>query len=483
MRWNEPGRAATHLIPDFTGIGGIRNRPVYHVDSFNEAGKRCSLLVGMWLRWGSARLSRPAAPLRAVRVGSWVGGVRALRVARRAAHADVPAGTVINKAAHDMPGYVLRLNAMLRASIKSPQYLIHIANGFALLAMGSQDMLNLRTFMILGNLCGIAYNLAQSPPLLPPVCWGMLFTMGHAVQIFLLFRKHEINLTQRELDFYEAAFLPYSFTPRDFKTLIDECDASWWQVPKGHVFCRKGEEMPHIWYLVKGKADVQVNDDRTIAFVPGRGAWLGEFWDPNFTGDSRTRQHAWRATITADEDCEVVQVDRLKLRLALESRPQLMTKADRVQIGDLWGKLQSAEKGDALETYRNMVKVALVDGTLDPAERRMLDEWRAKHHISDEQHTQVCSSFCLSVEDWKKSALVVRRLSKQECRDGQAPLASPVAGERKSVGESLRDPSLRAEVPALADGAAGDGARSGGLVLPAPTPPAECCDDATPIHL
>lgn len=108
-------------------------------------------------------------------------------------------------------------------------YLIHTANIFALLAMGSQDMLSLRTFMICGNFFGIAYNLVQPRPLVASALWGALFTVGHAFQVYLLLKKDDFSLSHEELDFYEEAFLKAGFTPREFKTILEEADAKWVQ--------------------------------------------------------------------------------------------------------------------------------------------------------------------------------------------------------------------------------------------------------------
>jgi hypothetical protein len=123
-------------------------------------------------------------------------------------------------------GRFQRFLCSAREKIGSEQrisYIVHFGNLLAVAAMGSDDMLSLRTFMIGASASGIMYNLLQPKPLFAPACWGIFFIAGHSVQIArLLLERQPVAMSREQHDLYAEHFLPYGFTPRTFLDLLRE---------------------------------------------------------------------------------------------------------------------------------------------------------------------------------------------------------------------------------------------------------------------
>ena len=179
---------------------------------------------------------------------------------------------------------------------------VHAGNSLAVCASVSEDMVQLRSFMIGATSCSMVYNLLQPTPLWTPVYWGAFFASMHAVQIARILRDNsEVTLSEREHTLYEQAFLPHGFTPRQFLRIM-EC-GSFVTLTPGDACAKQGEPVKalHCITSCSQNATVEMQQESTapdgdqklrrldstdgvLSRVQpanlGGGLWVGEVWDP-----------------------------------------------------------------------------------------------------------------------------------------------------------------------------------------------------------
>lgn len=285
----------------------------------------------------------------------------------------------------------------------NPTYLVHFGNVVALAALSQSDMLYLRCLLAVSTTCGISYNLLQPKPLIPPAIWGCAFLSLHAYMIVMLLREREqLKLSSEEELVYEKAFLPYGFTPRQFRSLLESSQPRWCSWGAGDYVRRKGDDMAEVHYLVEGEAEVlSSTDDLLHKIKPGKGGWLGEFFDPNAAIDHwdapRKLPISYRCT---SERCQTLALDRSAMHRSVKGSPQMEQAAVRAAVSDVWGKLHRVVPDMRRSAYRSMLEVALVDGGLDAAERKMLAEYRQRHKIGDDVHQDVLRDVGWTTEEF-----------------------------------------------------------------------------------
>jgi hypothetical protein len=151
----------------------------------------------------------------------------------------------------------------------NPSYVIHFGNGLAVIAMGSSDMLELRTFSMCSSTCGVAYNLLQPKPLWVPVGWGVFFICGQAVQIVrLLLSKTSVTFTEEEHYLYEHAFMPFGFTPKQYSALIKHAPPVRHEFKPGELVVTEGMPVTAIDYVVAGSLGIEHNGQKVNTIKP-----------------------------------------------------------------------------------------------------------------------------------------------------------------------------------------------------------------------
>eukprot|EP00040_Diaphanoeca_grandis_P029012 m.168871 g.168871 ORF g.168871 m.168871 type:complete len:427 (+) comp31541_c0_seq1:157-1437(+) len=284
-------------------------------------------------------------------------------------------------------------------------FFIHFGNLMAVFAMGSSDMLPLRSFMIGASTFGILYNLLQPIPLVAAAGWGIFFIIGHAVQISrILLDKQAVTLTSCQNELYTEAFLKFGYSPKQFLTLIESSNAKWITVPAGKEIFTQGDPITTIAYKLTGVHQM-LRKDRVLGegdhkHTHGKGDWLGEVWDADY---DFSRVHHWMVTFRAKSEMRVVTFDIKLLHDAIKSNPALVTAADRQQINDLWGKLQNSNRefNKTIEnkenemtklhqdSYEAMLKLAFADGVLTVDEINLIKLQQEVHGISSAQHEKM----------------------------------------------------------------------------------------------
>merc|ERR1719492_70866 len=148
----------------------------------------------------------------------------------------------------------------------------------------------------MASFCGIGFNMLQPRPLIAPACWGVFFICCHVFQISILWReRRHISLSEDEELAYESAFLRYGFTPRQFIDVINSCQVRFKSFSTDATIHRKGDDMETIDCLLEGEVQIiSTTGDPMGKTKPGKGGWLGEFFDPNMDPTYWDKPHNYR---------------------------------------------------------------------------------------------------------------------------------------------------------------------------------------------
>ena len=219
---------------------------------------------------------------------------------------------------------------------------VHVANLMACCALCSEDMLRLRSFMIASSASMILYNLLQPTALIAPAAWASFFICGHGFQILRIFdERRDVGMTDREHALYEAEFLKYGFTPRVFADLL-AC-AEWVEFEAGERLVVEDAAATHVYCVEEGAVDL-LRDGETVRMIDEaasrshRGNWIGDCYE-----SEPTDAHPY--TAVARSAVRAVRFDRPRLRAVIDASPAATAAAEKLEIDDLSGKLESTSRG------------------------------------------------------------------------------------------------------------------------------------------
>lgn len=310
-------------------------------------------------------------------------------------------------ASRQLSGKMARFNnwhATARCMVKNPSYVVHFGNLLAVAAMGSSDMFTLRSFSICASFCGIAFNLLQPKPLWAPAAWGVFFIFGHSVQIArLILAKSVVSMNEDENRLYEEAFLPFGFSPKQYMGML-EAATPWTETKnKGENVFKRGTTMENLSYLLDGAVAIRSVSGETLHVVtPGKGGWVGEFFDSDW---DLGKEHRWQAdsVCVSEGGCLLKTFCKYKLhRHIKDNSKSIEVQATRVQVGDLWGKLKDSFSEKEREVYRGMLELAVADGEVVKEEREACAAFRARNAavIKDSVHAQTLESLGWTVAEF-----------------------------------------------------------------------------------
>ena len=96
---------------------------------------------------------------------------------------------------------------------------------------------------------------------------------------------------------YERAFMPHGFTPRQFLKIFQAAEGRLEERRCGSFVSRAGQPKRRIHYLMDGEAQlIDHKMDKVVNILPGKGSWLGEFFDPTQPQDYWEEPHTHHAT-------------------------------------------------------------------------------------------------------------------------------------------------------------------------------------------
>eukprot|EP00494_Astrolonche_serrata_P003178 UN03184 len=146
--------------------------------------------------------------------------------------------------------------------------------------------------------------------------------------------------------------------------------------------------MKHVYYLMEGQAEMTGRLGGRINMIyPGRGGWIGEFFDPNRKPEYYEKEHRWCIGTKALEKCKLARFDQDKLQKAIERNPRLVVAAGKAENSDLWCKIRQNSRHRAESVYSHMMKIASLGGTLSDKARGLLAEYKQTQlFVTDETH-------------------------------------------------------------------------------------------------
>lgn len=221
------------------------------------------------------------------------------------------------------------------------ELLIHLGNVLILGSFLVTDILWLRMLMVAASASFIGYFAAQSPALMPPVYWNLLFTLVNVVHIYRLFmERRPVDLAPEAQALYSRAFRALS--PREFDRLLGV--STWSTAASQEGIVPQGVHIDRLMAIASGRVSVRV-DEREVARL-GEGEFVGEmsFLTGNLTS----------ASVAALEPTRYVTWTRSDLQGLLEDSPMLALKVQQILGADVVEKLRlQASPGDVKELARS----------------------------------------------------------------------------------------------------------------------------------
>jgi hypothetical protein len=278
----------------------------------------------------------------------------------------------------------------------------------AVLALCTNDMLQLRCCMVGASLWGIAYNILQPTPLLAPAGWGCVFICGHLLQIGRILRdRAQVEMTEDAVDLYESAFHPHHFRPRQFLKIMEIGRVE--VLEAGTVITSIGNEATELILIWDGVAAVRDQSNVPVGHI-GQHRWIGNMVR------SSTGHNQWNYNIKAEAPCKVIKWRRAELDELLASDRTLHVCAASLIANDLTWKLSESAALHAFHEYHSMLEVAVADGRLVAEEKKQLREFRLSHKLSMDDHSRCLADLGWSDHEYEDGVKHSKADSKDQTR-------------------------------------------------------------------
>jgi CRP-like cAMP-binding protein len=207
-------------------------------------------------------------------------------------------------------------------------YFIHAANILYLFSYLVRDILWLRVLTVVAGLTLMPYFLLQSPPLLAPVAWNVLFTGINAFQIArLLYERRPVVLTEDQARLYQLAFR--ALTDREFLRIARI--GAWKKSDVAEQLVEQGSQLEELSCVLAGKLAVKVDGKVVARLEPGR--FVGEM---SYLTGARTT-----ASVEAIEPTTCLCWTKASLTRLLDADPSLRAAVQLVIGRDLVTKLRA----------------------------------------------------------------------------------------------------------------------------------------------
>ena len=209
------------------------------------------------------------------------------------------------------------------------QYLVHVANLLYLLSYLVRDILWLRLLTVVAATSLMPYFYFQSPPLMAPIYWNLVFLAINVYQIQrLILERRPVRLTEPELELYMAAFR--SLTRREFAKLLSI--GRWEDAADGTRLVCRGTPLDKLCVIHAGSANIVLGSG---TMELGVGRFIGEM--SFVSGEAPT------AEVTAKEGFRCLSWRTPELQALLERESSLRASLQMLLSTELCAKLRGAE--------------------------------------------------------------------------------------------------------------------------------------------
>jgi len=341
-----------------------------------------------------------------------------------------------------------------------------IGNLCALAAAASHDHIMLRLLAGSSSSAVAAFNLLMPKPLKThqktAASWGMAFALLHFVNLGLLLRESQgISFNEEEEDIYEHGFQKFGVTPRQFRTLLN-AGAKFVDFAPGQVLAQAGKPVDRVFYVIHGSC-VSEREKLTVleyhqdVFIgelqpstwraeylgcpvllskaedwkddPCEDEWLIERTEALSKRASGRRSNmrkvlldgltektgiltelkagaAWAGTVRAGKDgCRILVWPLGAFACATGADEKLCKSMERIDEMGLASKISSGSGKKALDGYKEMLRLVIGDGRIEPEEKHALHRYRARHAVPDSEHARMLEELGWSMAEYEDGIL------------------------------------------------------------------------------
>jgi len=283
----------------------------------------------------------------------------------------------------------------------------HAGNLFHLGAYCVQDLLPLRILGLCGSSLNILYN-ARHPtgPLFLPIAWGLVFVLINGWRLEQLLSSDDITFSRDSLQIYDDIFSHHSFTPRQYKTMLDLAREE--HIEPGEVVVEKGVCYDNLLLVLegdclatrddrstKGNSKLRSHNSRGIEHAVTRGTLIGNIAFAESAPDEQPY-----TVVAGHEGARLLRWSFADLREEMKKDKLLSLALNRMLRRKLTSEythvLQQAAEHQ-LQTYQWMIECCCIDNIVPPAEKKLLRQFRNENGITEEAHVD-----CLEAIGWTK---------------------------------------------------------------------------------
>merc|ERR1719433_1290025 len=196
--------------------------------------------------------------------------------------------------------------------------------------------------------------------------------------------------------------MPFGFTPRQFLSILKDCEGYFVDFTPGEYITEIGSEMNYLHLVVKGVAQLRNHEGEVIEEIENR--WIGELYDPNREEDYWNKSHKWAIGHKAITNVRALRLDRRKFDEVIKEGG-MQSAADHAVVKDLWRKLfgiiQHNTDEKRLLVYKETMRMAAIDNEISPVEKDLLLQYRKAREITDLEHLQVLKELNWTEEEFE----------------------------------------------------------------------------------
>jgi len=304
-----------------------------------------------------------------------------------------------------------------------------------------KDVWNLRLFACSGIFLNILFQYYRAVPLWIPLRWNALFLAINLGMIAQSIKEsseaEEIPADMKTLYYGMFKSLNINMTKLDFLHLVKH--ATVMRLPKGSTLLEPGGIRKDLFLVQSGNLDVLDGEVKVASIAEGQ--LLGERQFKSrinliTTDESNTKtmnpQLVGTRSVVAITDCVVLAWKFDVLDVILREDPGLALVFEKLMSSDLTKKM--TQRSSAAEQYRYVLIGSLLDGRVDNERRKLLQQYRLDHRVSESEHVARLKEIGWSLNEWESGCRVSRsKVDPTETKDSAlTPPPPTIAGNSQS---------------------------------------------------
>lgn len=269
------------------------------------------------------------------------------------------------------------------------------------------DVLNLRLMACTGIFLNIMFQYYRSVPLWIPLRWNFLFLAINAGMIIISLKEQsEADSIPAEMKkTYDAVFK--SLNKVDFMRMMHNSEEL--KLDPGKFLVTKNGERNSLYLVQKGVLDVmqdgiKIAEIRENQFV-GERSWKARTLEGTVAQDGDSPELAKERglrDVVARTECVVYTWSFDILDEMLKEEPRIALAFERLMSSDLNKKM--LQVNTASMKYRYILKGALLDNAVNDARRKVLQQYRSLHGVTEAEHLSALKEVGWTVQKFNENA-------------------------------------------------------------------------------